>query len=310
MKIAAIFLLIVIILSASGYLLIKEVMVSKPVICKYCHFITQYYNKWERSTHNMVPCLKCHEYGPLNALSGQLRFLAGTYNPRPITNVPDSNCLQPGCHDRRLIESKESFTKWNIAFDHKPHFSEHRRGINLHCRSCHSDIVQGEHMKVSMNVCFLCHLNIKDPAKHKKRCTVCHREPKRKVIYKGIAFEHIKPLEKGYLCISCHVSVKIGEGVVSGEKCFFCHINRTEKYNDADFVHQQHVTKKQVDCFFCHEFVEHGNIKLEKNIENILKGKTRENKKQDKQPETPDSCYNPDLIDTYAVAAVREFSQP
>ena len=292
MKIAVIFFVILILLTATTYFFVKEVMIQKPVMCRYCHFITPYYNKWERSTHRMVPCLKCHEYGPLNAISGQLRFIAGTYNPRPLTKVPDSNCLQQGCHDRRLIESKVSFTKWNIVFDHKPHFTKHRRGIDLHCRSCHSDIVQGEHMKVSMNVCFLCHLNIQDNTEHKKRCTVCHKEPKKNVKYRGVLFNHIKPLEKGYLCISCHSSVKIGEGNVPREKCFFCHINRTEKYKDVVFVHQQHVTAKQIDCFFCHQFVEHGNIKMSKDVEKIIKGMTDDKREQNKL-ETPERCQAP-----------------
>ncbi|MBI5639409.1 MAG: hypothetical protein HZA17_03190 [Nitrospirae bacterium] len=271
MKIAIIFLSVLLILSGATYFLVREIMVANPAICKYCHFITPFYNKWERSTHNMVPCLKCHEYGPLKAFSGQLRFIAGTYNPRPLTNVPDTKCLQSGCHDRRLIESKEILTKWNIVFDHKPHFTGHRRGITLHCRSCHSDIVQGEHMKVSINVCFLCHLNKQDKADEGKRCTVCHSEPKRVIRYRGVPFTHLKALEKGLTCVSCHFLVTTGDGSVPKEKCFFCHVDRTEKYNDAVFVHEQHVTKKQIDCFFCHQFVEHGNMKMAKGLEEFIK---------------------------------------
>jgi hypothetical protein len=279
MKIAAIFFGVLLIFSFSAYFIVKEVMIIKPAVCGACHFIKPFYNKWERSTHKMVPCLKCHEYGPLNALSGQLRYIVGTYNPRPLTNVPDSNCLQSGCHEKRLIESKVNIAKWNIVFDHKPHFTQHRRGINLHCRSCHSDIVQGEHMKVSINVCFLCHLNVRDNQEHKKRCTVCHSTLKRNVTYRGIAFEHLKPMEKGYLCISCHISVKIQEGAfVPKEKCFFCHVDKAEHYRDTGFVHQEHVTKKQIDCFFCHQFLEHGNVRMEKNMERIIRGKHRPEK--------------------------------
>lgn len=291
MKITAIFLSVLLIFSLTTYFFVREVMIAQPAICKACHFISPYYNKWERSTHKMVPCLKCHEYGPLNAISGQLRFIAGTYNPRPLTNVPDSKCLQAGCHEMRLIESKVNFTRWKIVFDHKPHFTEHRRGINLHCRSCHSDIVQGEHMKVSVNVCFLCHLNVGDASENKTRCTVCHNEPKAIVRYKGISFEHIQPLEKGYLCIDCHTSVRIGDGAVPKEKCFFCHVDRTEKFKDAEFVHKQHVTVKQISCFFCHEFVEHGNIKIE-NVERILSDKKPANKGSAKQYDSPTTALN------------------
>jgi len=289
MKITAIVISVLLVFSLSTYFFAREVMITRPGICKYCHFIAPFYNKWERSTHKMVPCLKCHEYGPLNALSGQLRFIAGTYNPRPLTNVPDSKCLQAGCHQMRLIESKVIFTRWNIVFDHKPHFTQQRRGISLHCRSCHSDIVQGEHMKVSINVCFLCHLNLQDTTEHRKRCTVCHKGMKVNVEYKGISFKHVQPLEKGYLCISCHTSVKIGDGRVSKEKCFFCHIDRTERFKDWDFIHQQHVTRKQIACFFCHEFVEHGNIKLE-NVEKVIMDKAPEKKGKGTGLRSPGSC--------------------
>ena len=290
MKISIIFLSVLLIFSFSAYFFVREVMITKPAVCKSCHFIKPFYNKWERSTHNMVPCLKCHEYGPLNAFSGQLRYIVGTYNPRPLTNVPDSNCLQSGCHEKRLIESKVNIPKWNIVFDHKPHFTQHRRGINLHCRSCHSDIVQGEHMKVSMNVCFLCHLNIQDSKEHKKRCTVCHNDLKRNVRYNGMPFEHLKPLEKGYLCISCHISVKIEESTgVPKEKCFFCHVDKADQHKDPEFIHQQHISKKQIDCFFCHQFVEHGNFKLEKNMEKIIKGQPRDENDQNKNL-SPGSC--------------------
>jgi hypothetical protein len=276
-KITAIVISVLLVFSLTTYFFAREVMVTQPGICKYCHFIEPFYNKWERSTHNMVPCLKCHEYGPLNALSGQLRFILGTYNPRPLTNVPDSKCLQTGCHQMRLIESKVIFTRWNIVFDHKPHFTQQPRGINLHCRSCHSDIVQGEHMKVSINVCFLCHLNPRDTAEPGKRCTVCHSELKVNVQYKGTSFKHIQPLAKGYLCSSCHTSVMIGAGRVSKEKCFFCHIDRTERFSDLDFIHRHHVTKKQIACFFCHELVEHGDVKLE-NVEKVIEDKAPERK--------------------------------
>lgn len=294
MKVTAIFVSALLVLLLVTYFFAKEVMIKNPAICSSCHFIKPYYNKWERSTHNRVPCLKCHEYGPLNAFSGQLRVLSGTYNPRPLTNVPDAKCLQAGCHEMRLIQSKARIQKWGIVFDHKPHFTEHRRGINLHCRSCHSDIVQGEHMKVSLNVCFLCHLNIGDSSEHRKRCTVCHQEVKMKVQYRGMDYDHTAPLKRGYLCISCHVSVKVGDGSVPKDRCFFCHADRAGKYKDAVFVHQQHVTKKQIDCFFCHQLVEHGNIRQDKNMDRIFREKVPPapdaDQKKGKEAPSPRDC--------------------
>jgi hypothetical protein len=269
MKIAAIIVSVVLTFSAVTYFFVREVMISDPAICEYCHFMTPFYNKWARSTHNNVPCLKCHEYGPLRAFVGQLRFIAGTYNPRPLTNVPDSKCLQAGCHERRLIESKVSFSKRSIVFDHKPHFSQHPGGITLHCRSCHSDIVQGEHMKVSLNVCFLCHLNREKVPLDDGQCLICHSEPKQRVWYKGVLVNHLRRGGKSHHCSDCHIAVNTGRGQVPRERCFFCHVDRTEKYTDVFFVHQQHVTKKQIDCFFCHQLVEHGGFKLARDIEKM-----------------------------------------
>ncbi|MEJ2697529.1 MAG: hypothetical protein P8013_12900 [Candidatus Sulfobium sp.] len=270
MKISVIFISVLLTFLLVGYFFAREVMISNPSICRNCHFIESFYNKWERSTHHMVPCLKCHEYGPLKAVAGQFRFLVGTYNPRPLTDVPDRNCLQEGCHERRLVESTEIITRWNIVFDHKPHFSGQPGGIKLHCRSCHSDIVQGEHMRVSINVCFLCHLKSGNDAAREGRCTVCHRKVKRNVRYRGRLFRHLGPLEKGAACDTCHMSVIIGSGAVPQEKCFFCHIDRGARYGEAQFVHRQHVTVKQIDCFLCHKIVEHGNIKLSRGILRLI----------------------------------------
>ena len=60
-----------------------------------------------------------------------------------------------GCHETRLLQGKVKFKRF--YFDHKPHLTELRRGKKLRCTSCHSQIVQGDHMKVTESTCFLCH---------------------------------------------------------------------------------------------------------------------------------------------------------
>lgn len=260
MMVLSIFFVLIVL---AAYYTVKEVIFPIPKNCTVCHFISPFYRKWETSTHKSVSCLKCHDYTVLNAVSGQLRFLAGTYHPRPITRVPDGKCLQGGCHDQRLIESKVIFTKRGITFDHKPHFTESRRGIKLHCRSCHSDIVQGEHVKASMNPCFLCHFIGAPPGGALPGCPSCHTAPKSDVIIAGKKFSHERALRMGYTCQKCHMAVSKGDGVVPQEKCFFCHVERTERYKDVDFVHQKHVGEKQIDCLMCHPKIEHGKIKVE-----------------------------------------------
>jgi len=262
-------------LAFGSYYFVKNVTFQKPENCKVCHFMMPFYKKWETSAHKNVPCLKCHDYSPMDSVSSQVKFITGTYtyNTRPLTNVPDANCLQTGCHEKRLIESKVNFTGKNILFDHKPHFTELKRGIKLHCRSCHSDIVQGEHVKVSSRVCFLCHFMGRKEAGSVPACGTCHTAPKDGIPYKGKSFDHREALNKGHKCVECHVEIESGTGVVPKEKCYFCHVERTEKYDDIDFVHRQHVTEKQIDCLFCHPIIIHGKIRMSEKMVNTITGK-------------------------------------
>jgi len=239
-----------------------RVAFQNPKNCTACHFIVPYYQKWATSTHKSVPCLKCHVYSTERALAAQFLFLAGSYNPRPLTNVPDKNCLQSGCHDKRLVSSKVTFTKRGITFDHNPHFTEMKRGINLHCRSCHSDIVQGEHLKVSMNVCYLCHFKGVAHDQAQTGCPSCHSAPAKPIVYKGKSFSHEAALKAGYKCSKCHIEITKGDGVTPRDKCYFCHVDRTDKYSDVKLIHDKHVTQKQIDCLYCHTKIEHGKIKM------------------------------------------------
>jgi len=248
------------------YVYEMTVIFPSPSNCKLCHYIAPFYAQWEASTHNKVPCLKCHEYSPAKALVGQFIFLAGTYNPRPLTNVPDKNCLQSGCHDRRIVDSKVSYTKRGITFDHKTHFTEIKRGIRLHCRSCHSDIVQGSHIRVSMNVCFLCHFKGVAQGQAFSGCPSCHSSPKKPIVVRGKAFSHDDALKAGHKCNECHTAVTKGDGITPRERCYFCHVERKEMYTDVALVHERHVTQKQIDCLWCHPVIEHGKIAMAEKI--------------------------------------------
>jgi hypothetical protein len=242
----------------------RYVAFPSPENCKACHYIKPFYDKWATSTHKMVPCLKCHVYTMEKAVASQFLFLAGSANPRPLSNVPDANCLQGGCHDKRLVESKVLFTRWNISFDHKPHFSDMKRGIKLHCRSCHSDIVQGEHVKVSKNVCYLCHFKGAKPGEAVTGCPSCHTAPKDAIKVNGRSFSHTAALKAGKKCGQCHTQITRGEGMTPKDKCFFCHVDRVDRIGEVKLIHEQHVGKKQVDCLWCHDRIEHGKIKMSK----------------------------------------------
>ena len=55
----------------------------------------------------------------------------------------------------RLLEGEIQFGR--IRFDHRNHLFGERRGMKLRCTSCHSQIVQGNHLAVTPSTCFLCH---------------------------------------------------------------------------------------------------------------------------------------------------------
>ena len=249
------------------YIYVTTVVFPSPKNCIICHFIAPYYEQWETSSHSKVPCLKCHEYSPTSAVVGEFMLLAGKYNARPLTNVPDKNCLQSGCHDKRLLDSKVLYTKRGIIFDHKTHFSELKREITLHCRSCHSDIVQGSHIRVSMDVCFLCHFKEVSHDQAFTRCPSCHSAPKQPIVVMGKTFSHDDALKAGYKCNQCHTEVTRGDVMTPKEKCYFCHVERQKiMYVLVGFVHEKHVTEKQIDCLWCHPRIEHEKISMAEKI--------------------------------------------
>jgi len=250
------------ILATGVFFYATKVMFQDSKNCAVCHYMVPYYKNWQTSTHSMVPCLKCHDYTLERALAGEFTFLAGAHNPRPLTNIPDKNCLQGGCHEKRLVLSKVTFTKKGVSFDHMLHFTEMKRGIKLHCRSCHSDIVQGEHLKVSMNVCYLCHFKGVAHDRTQTGCLSCHSAPTKPIAYREGTFSHEAALKAGYKCSKCHVEVTRGDGLTPQDKCYFCHVDRIEKYSDVNLLHDQHITKQQIDCLYCHRKIEHGKIKM------------------------------------------------
>jgi CRISPR/Cas system-associated protein Cas10 (large subunit of type III CRISPR-Cas system) len=82
----------------------------------------------------------------------------------------------------------------------------------------------------------------------------------------GKTFSHKEALKAGYKCRQCHTEITRGDGVVPKEKCYFCHVERTEMYDDVQLIHEKHVGEKQVDCLWCHPRIEHGKISMAKNI--------------------------------------------
>ena len=132
----------------------------------------------------------------------------------------------------------------------------------MRCTSCHSQIVQGLHVTVTESVCFTCHF--KDE-KHDgilspiAGCTKCHEVPVGEIqTTLGGTFDHKRM--KNVACAKCHFDTVQGNGDVPRQVCLTCHgePEKLARYEDHDYLHEWHVTKRKVECFRCHSEIRHG----------------------------------------------------
>lgn len=249
----------------------------QPDFCRSCHLMEPYYQAWHTSTHKDVPCVQCHfEPGFENTLKGKfeasaqaVKFITGTYGSKPHAQIADASCMRSGCHERRLLEGKVDWTvqtvrggSITIKFDHTPHLTELRRGKQLRCVSCHSQIVQGQHLVVTVDTCFNCHMKGFEHGRYEETmggCRACHEAPKTDIRLATGLFSHSEFLERGVSCENCHSDVIRGDGAVARQTCWTCH-NREDqvaRYNDPTFLHTQHITTKKVECQSCHQQIIH-----------------------------------------------------
>jgi nitrate/TMAO reductase-like tetraheme cytochrome c subunit len=242
---------------------------TSPLLCNSCHIMKPYVMAWKTSKHNGVTCVKCH-YPPgfrdtiwvkYQAVSQVVKWATQTYSSKPFAEVEDASCLRSGCHDRRLLQGKVTF-KRGIVFDHKPHLEQPRRGRQLRCTSCHSQIVVGTHIEVTETTCFLCHFKGMKSGRELTPiggCPGCHQPPKGDILVGSVRFNHQEIVRRGVTCDKCHLNVVEGEGEAPRERCFTCH-NQPEKlqhYTDTAFVHDFHVAGHNIECTRCHTPIKH-----------------------------------------------------
>jgi predicted CXXCH cytochrome family protein len=237
---------------------------SRSEFCNSCHIMEPYYVSWQESSHHDVACIKCHfppgaaekVRGKMLGLVQLLKYVTETAGPRPAAEIPDESCLR--CHDTRLLSGRVEFH--GVPFDHRPHLAETRRGKQLRCTSCHSQIVQGEHMTVTTSTCFLCHFKDGMFNEGLGTCTRCHQIPEETFdLGGGVKFSHDLAYERGVDCASCHRDLIRGNGEVPLERCSVCHSRPDDlrRIDDHEFLHQTHVTDHKVDCLDCHLEIHH-----------------------------------------------------
>jgi len=242
---------------------------TSPGFCRSCHIMTPYYQAWKTSSHNFVPCVMCH-YPPgtrklwvkFQAVSQVVKYVTRTYSSKPFAEIEDASCLREGCHTKRLLQGKV-LTRVGVRFDHAPHLQNLRRGKQLRCTSCHSQIVIGSHIEVTYSTCFLCHF--KPPIEGGNQrplagCLSCHPVPEQDIKVGDITFNHRDFIaQPGNKCENCHQGVTRGAGEAPQDRCFTCHNqpDRLAKYSDTEFMHANHVARHKIECTQCHFRIEH-----------------------------------------------------
>jgi len=253
-------------------------MTSTSSFCSSCHYMKSFYQSWKTSAHGKIECKVCH-YPPgiRNTIRAKLEGLVmvGRYwtklylKSKPWAEIQDESCLQKGCHDRRLLEGPVKFK--SVAFDHKAHFADLKRGKQLRCTSCHSQIVQGQHITVTESSCFLCHFKKTENTPEVSTCTKCHKQDQ--LTADAARYNHAPVYANNFKCDKCHSQVIMGDGAVPKENCYKCHFekDRLDKYADTVLIHDTHIAKNKIECTQCHLAIQH---KIVKDLETIADCKT------------------------------------
>ncbi|HZM00010.1 MAG TPA: cytochrome c3 family protein, partial [Planctomycetota bacterium] len=241
-------------------------LTTTPQFCRNCHIMEPYYQSWASSSHKDVTCVDCHYEpglletfeGKFKALSQLAKYVTQTQGSKPWAEVSDYSCMRSGCHSNQLLEGEIQFGR--VRFDHRHHLIGMRRGKTLRCTSCHSQIVQGDHLTVTTSSCFLCHFKSDAESRPIDDCDTCHGPPAEDIVVGDTVFRHSDYLEAGAACADCHGDVTRGAGEVPRERCGSCHNKQEhlERIGDVEFMHRHHVTEHSVTCLDCHLEIQHG----------------------------------------------------
>jgi len=242
-----------------------------PSFCNSCHIMKPYYKAWKESKHHEVACVTCHLppqaqaalWAKFQAINHVVAVATKRYSSKPYAQIDDASCLREGCHATNILAKKITY-KRGIRFDHRFHLGDLRRGKQLRCTSCHSQIVVGTHIEVTDSTCFFCHFKHAEGQEKTLPlgdCVTCHDPPTKKIAFQGFTFSHQDFVGARHVaCEKCHLDVIQGKGEAPKDRCYNCHNQpeRLDKYEDITFMHETHVAKRKVDCARCHLEIKHG----------------------------------------------------
>ena len=242
-----------------------------PKFCTSCHYMGDYYNSWQHSSHKNVACIQCHYEpgvtaeikGKLGGLVQVLKYVSHSYTNNPHALIANQSCMREGCH-ANMDHSKELLLfRGRIRFRHDRHLSGRPRGKVLNCVSCHGQTAKGQHITVTESPCLTCHFYGRgEKPVAAGQCLTCHVLPDQSLVYMGESFNHQKFLKgkNSVQCVSCHSQVTQGDGAVSATRCRACHAkkDKVKPMEDQAQFHLIHVSKGHFDCLQCHEEIKHG----------------------------------------------------
>lgn len=244
-------------------------LTEHPRFCTSCHYMGNYYESWQHSSHKDVACVKCHyEPGVQAEVEGKMagmvqlvKYVTHSYGTRPHAQISNKSCMRPGCHAEMNQSHETLLFRGSIRFRHDEHLAERPRGKKLNCVSCHGQVVEGQHISVSETTCLTCHFyGREDRPVAVGQCKTCHVVPEELVTFAGQDFSH-----RGFLadnqqvkCTHCHSAVTEGQGRISSTRCTSCHLQRYDRVEDQAEFHLIHVSEGHFDCLQCHNEIKHG----------------------------------------------------
>lgn len=265
--------IVFLVLAALTMIVLK--VTARPEFCGSCHNMESYIDSWRLSTHRNVPCTDCHfEPGLAGALVGKWKAQAhivmkitGTAPSRPHTQINDESCLREGCHSKDTLAKDKTVFK-GVNFQHATHLGDLRRGKKLRCVTCHSQIVQGEHLTITESACFTCHFFGGDKTSKLADCKLCHTQTREKLYIdanENMPFVHKDYVDRGVACRQCHFDIISGDGHLKDNICVQCHSEPdiVVTASNAEEMHRNHITEHKVECYRCHNVIDHKIVRVE-----------------------------------------------
>lgn len=251
--------------------------------CGSCHEMDPYYESWQGSAHDSVPCVKCHippgfvSYAEVKLFSLREVYVHYTEQVRPpvavTRDIGNDTCTRDACHDPGPVTLASS------SFSHDSHAAS--ACVDCHARLVHRSLGSPPYEDPgTMDACFACH----DQPGVQEECTYCHSAPHEDLgtctdchtleSWGLEGFEHPTPLAGGHAdleCAECHTgAASSGTGSYgTGEaptECVDCHgdehggatdcsqCHSISGWTPADFEHPVALTGAHADlsCEECH----------------------------------------------------------